>query len=55
MKMNFCIGSICTAAFARGDDADWGKDEAWYYFKENADIWKQSGELEWLQQVAAKK
>jgi hypothetical protein len=32
-----------------------GKDEAWYYFKENADMWKQSGGLEWLRQVAAKK
>jgi tetratricopeptide (TPR) repeat protein len=27
-----------------------GKDEAWYYFKDNFDIWKQSGGLEWLQQ-----
>ncbi|NNM80749.1 MAG: SEC-C domain-containing protein [Gallionella sp.] len=32
-----------------------GKDEAWYYFKDNSDIWQQSGGLEWLRQSRAKK
>ncbi|WP_223272296.1 hypothetical protein [Sulfurirhabdus autotrophica] len=32
-----------------------GRDEAWYYFKDNFDIWKQSGALEWLKQSFAKK
>ncbi len=32
-----------------------GKDEAWYYLKNNYDLWKQSGGLEWLQQSKAKK
>lgn len=32
-----------------------GKDEAWYYLKDNCDIWRQSGGLEWLQRSKAKK
>jgi len=32
-----------------------GKDEAWYYLKDNYDVWKQSGGLDWLQQSKGKK
>lgn len=29
-----------------------GKDEAWYYFKDNFDVWKLSGGLDWLKQAS---
>ena len=28
-----------------------GKDQAWYYFKDNLDVWKVSGGLDWLKQA----